>query len=51
MNMLNSDVGKTMARYGADRTEVWASLAHDWLSDIDAEPDKLGRYWRDIVKH
>ena len=51
MNMLNSDMGKTMAKYGADRAEVWAALAHDWLSDPDAEPDKPGRYWRDIVLH
>ena len=51
MNMLNSDLGRTMAKYGADRPEIWASLAHDWLADPDAEPDKLGRYWRDIVLH
>lgn len=50
MNSLASDYGKTMARYGADRTDVWADLAHDWLDDIDAEEDKAGRYWRDIVK-
>lgn len=51
MNMLNSDLGRTMAKYGADRLEIWASLAHDWLADPDAEPDKMGRYWRDIVLH
>ena len=50
MNSLASDYGNTMARYGADRPEVWAALAHDWLEDKDAEPDKVGRYWRDIVK-
>ena len=33
------------------RPEIWAALAHDWLTDPDAEPDKLGRYWRDIVLH
>lgn len=51
MNMLNSDMGRSMARYGADRTEIWAALANDWLSDPDAVPDKPGRYWRDIVMH
>lgn len=51
MNALVSDYGKTMAKYGADRPEIWADLAHDWLEDHDAEPDKAGRYWRDIVKH
>lgn len=51
MNALYSDYGKTMAKYGADKPEVWAALAHDWLDDSDAEEDKAGRYWRDIVKH
>lgn len=51
MNALYSDYGKTMAKFGADKPEVWAALAHDWLDDADAEPGKAGRYFRDIVKH
>ena len=51
MNALASDYGKTMAKYGMDKPEVWADLAHDWLADADAEEDKTGRYWRDVVKH
>lgn len=51
MNALYSDYGKTLAKYGDDRPEVWADLAHDWLSDPDAAEDKAGRYWRDIVRH
>ena len=51
MNMLFSDYGKTMIKFSADKPEIWASLAHDFLDDGDAEPDKVGRYWRDIVKH
>ena len=51
MNALYSDYGKTMAKFGADKPEVWAALAHDWLEDADAEEDKAGRYWRDVVKH
>lgn len=51
INALVSDYGKTMAKYGADKAELWAELAHDWLEDKDAEPDKVGRYWRDIVSH
>lgn len=51
MNALYSDYGKTMAKYGADKPEVWAALAHDWLDDADAEDGKAGRYWRDVVKH
>jgi hypothetical protein len=51
MNMLASDYGKTMAKYGADRPDVWADLAHDWIEDADAIDGKVGRYWRDIVRH
>ena len=43
--------GKTMAKYGADKPEVWADLADDFIEDSDAVEDKVGRYWRDIVKH
>ena len=51
MNMLFSDYGKTMGRFNADKPEIWAAMAHDFLDDPDAQPDKIGRYWRDIVKH
>lgn len=51
MNSLASDYGATMIRHGADKPEVWADLAHDWLDDMDAEDDKAGRYYRDIVRH
>ena len=51
MNMLVSDYGKTMAKYSADRPEIWADLAHDFIADKDAVEDKVGRYWRDIVQY
>lgn len=51
MNMLFSDYGKTMIKHSMDKPEVWAALAHDFLDDPDAEPNKIGRYWRDVVKH
>lgn len=51
MNSLFSDYGKTMVKYNADKPDIWGALAHDWLDDPDAEPDKVGRYYRDIVKH
>lgn len=51
MNMLVSDYGTTMAKYGADKPEVWADLADAFIKDADAAGDKVGRYWRDIVKH
>lgn len=50
MNMLASDYGKTMAKYNADKTEIWADLAHDFIVDADAGHEKVGRYYRDIVK-
>ena len=51
MNSLASDYGRTMAKYNADKPEIWADLAHDWLDDIDADEEKVGKYWRDIVHH
>jgi hypothetical protein len=51
MNMLFSDYGRTAAKYGMDKPEVWAAMAHDFIDDGDAVKDKVGRYWRDIVKH
>ena len=50
MNALYSDYGKTVAKFGADRAEFWAEMAHDFIDDPDAEDMKVGRYWRDIVK-
>lgn len=50
MNVLFSDYGRTMAKYNADKPEVWADLAHDFLEDEDAAAGKIGRYYRDIVK-
>ena len=51
MNSLASDYSSTIIRHGADKPELWADLAHDWLDDMDAEDDKVGRYYRDIVRH
>lgn len=51
MNMLFSDYGKTLIKNNMDKPEIWAAMAHDFLDDPDARPDKLGRYWRDVVKH
>ena len=51
MNMLWSDYGKTVVKYGLDRADFWAEMAHDWIDDPDAEDMKTGRYWRDIVRH
>ena len=51
MNSLASDYGATFAKYGIDRADMWADIAHDWLSDKDAVHGKAGRYFRDIVMH
>lgn len=51
MNALFSDYGKTLTKFGVDRPDVWAELAHDFIDDPDAEGGKVGRYWRDVVKH
>lgn len=51
MNAMASDYGKTMAKYGADKPEVYADLAHEWLNDADAKEDKAAAYFRNIVKH
>ena len=51
MNMLFSDYGKTLIKNNMDKPEIWAAMAHDFLDDPDAQPDKIARYWRDIVKH
>ena len=51
MNMLYSDYGKTMAKYGADKPEIYADMADAFLNDPDAAPHKVGRYYRDIVEH
>lgn len=51
MNMLWSDYGKTISKMGQDRVDLWAAMAHDFIADPDAEDMKVGRYWRDIVRH
>ena len=51
MNMLYSDYGKVMAKYGADKPEIWADMADAWITDPDARGNKTGRYYRDIVEH
>jgi hypothetical protein len=51
MNSLYSDYGKTMMKYNADKIDVWADLAHDWLDDDDAVEDKVEEYYEYIVRH
>lgn len=51
MNSLFSDYGKTIIKYNADKPELWADMAHDFIDDGDAVEDKVAKYWRDVVKH
>lgn len=51
MNSMASDYGKTIAKYGMDKPEVWAELTNDWLEDDDAVDGKAEVYYREIVKH
>ena len=51
MNMMWSDYGAVVKRHGVDKAEFWAELSHAFISDPDAEDMKVGRYWRDIVRH
>ena len=51
MNSLYSDYVATMVKYNADRPEIWADLAHDWLDDKDAVDNKVEEYYERVVKH
>ena len=51
MNALFSDYGKTLVKHGADKPELWAEMARDFICDADAREGKVGRYWREIVRH
>ena len=51
MNMMWSDYGAVVKRHGVDKAEFWAEMSHAFISDPDAEDMKVGRYWRDIVRH
>lgn len=51
MNALYSDYGKTVAKFGQDKLEFWAEMAHDWLCDKDAVDGKAAAYYHRIVKH
>ena len=50
MNMLWSDSGKTVTKFGAGRVDLWAEMAKDFIDDVDAVDMKVGKYWRDIVR-
>ena len=52
MNMLYSDYGKTLAKYGVNAPEVYLELARDWIEDDDikAKKHKTAMYYHYIVE-
>lgn len=51
MNAMYSDYGKVGAKHSLDKPEFYADLADAFLSDPDARPGKLARYYHEIVAH
>lgn len=49
MNAVWSDYGKTAQKYGVDKPDFWADLAHDWLADSDANHNKAAIYYAKIA--
>lgn len=50
VNMIYSDYGQVMKKFGQDRPEIYACLAKSFLCDDDAKPGKLARYMENIPK-
>ncbi len=52
MNMLCSDYGKTLAKYGINAPEVYLELTRDWIEDDDikAGKHKTALYYHCIVE-
>lgn len=52
INMLHSDYGKTLARYGVTGQDAYAELAKDWIKDDDVAAGdlKTEMYYQCIVK-
>lgn len=52
INMLYSDYGKTLAKYGITSQDAFADLARDWIKDDDvaAGDHKTEMYYQYIVK-
>lgn len=52
MNMIYSDYSEVFQTYGVrDKIFLYADMAYAFLSDKDAQPGKLARYYQYIVKH
>lgn len=50
MNMIYSDFSEVAAKYGVGAARFYADMARAFLQDTDAQDDKLGKYYKYIVK-
>ncbi len=51
MNMMYSDYSKVAKRMNINNADFYLGMALAFLDDADAVPDKLGTYYKYIVKH
>lgn len=51
LNMMYSDYCAAAGKAGASTVDLFAYMAEAFLKDPDAQPDKLGRYYRYIARH
>lgn len=50
MNMVYSDYVKVAKKLGVNSVDFYACMAEAFLNDKDAQPDKLARYFKYVVK-
>ena len=52
INAVYSDYAKVLRKHGAgDKLDIYIDMAKAFMDDKDAQPDKLARYYKYIVKH
>lgn len=52
LNAMYADYSKVFKRHGVgDKLDLYVDMAKAFLEDEDAQPEKLARYYRYIVKH
>ena len=50
LNAVYSDYSKVLKKHGAESLDLYADLAHAWLKDSDARPNKAALYYEYIVR-
>lgn len=50
LNMMFSDYAPVAKKHNASTVDFYVEMAKAFLDDKDAKPDKLGRYYRAVVK-